>query len=58
MYQNEKTISEKEIYKGRVVHLTCDEGSLKTATRRSERSFITLAEFASLLLTRTRMFIL
>ena len=29
MYQNEKTISEKEIYKGRVVHLTCDEVELE-----------------------------
>ena len=53
MYQNEKTISEKEIYKGRVVHLTCDEVEL-------ENGYKTLreAEFASLLLTRTRMFIL
>ena len=29
MYQNEKTISEKEIYKGRVVHLTCHEVELE-----------------------------
>ena len=29
MYQNEKTISEKEIYKGRVVHLTCDDVELE-----------------------------
>ena len=58
MYQNEKTISEKEIYKGRVVHLTCDEVELENGYKTLERSFITLAEFASLLLMRTRMFIL
>ena len=35
MYQNEKTISEKEIYKGRVVHLTCDEVELENGYKLS-----------------------
>ena len=42
MYQNEKTISEKEIYKGRVVHLTCDEVELENGYKTVSYTHLTL----------------
>jgi len=58
MYQNEKTISEKEIYKGRVVHLTCDEVELENGYKTLREVIHHPGGVCIVALTRTRIFIL